>query len=686
MTTVATPSPVTVRAAPRPDTARLVLTALAVGAVVLVAALYLGDAQPHTPALGLPYEGVFTDWALPVMKLVSDLSGAATLGLVMVGAFLYPAPKGELRGRAYVWTRRAAWPAAAWALSTAAVAVLTVSDVLAVGVGGALNPSVLRSFLFDVPLGRALLVQVLLALVVAAAIRWVTTSGGAAVVFVVGVAGVLPPGLTGHSGASSQHSLAVTSLMVHSASASVWIGGLAALVVLAREDVRGLATALPRFSVVALWAVVAIVLSGVANAALRVHDLGELVTTRYGALICIKIVLVCALSGFGWWHRRHVIARLDEVNVRRLFARIATVEVLVMSATIGVAVALIRSAPPVDQDPVVPEGTARAVLGFDLPPHPTTWRIVLGEARPDGIFITAAVLALALYAMGLRQLRRRGAAWPVGRTLSWVSGWLLVTYCTSGGLGTYAEVLFSTHMIQHMLLTMVAPILLVLGAPTTLALRTLPARPGESGPRDWLMAFLHSRFIRLVASPIFSSLLFVGSFYAIYFTQLFPFFMGNHWGHELMSAHFLLVGSLFFWTLIGVDPGPRRLPYPGRVGLLFATMPFHAFFAVALISSNQLFAGDYFASLSRPYDANLLSDQQLAGGIAWQTGELPTLIVIAALFLQWIRSDERAARRYDRQADRAERGDTGGADELGEYNAYLASLNDRPPTGPPHRR
>jgi cytochrome c oxidase assembly factor CtaG len=223
----------------------------------------------------------------------------------------------------------------------------------------------------------------------------------------------------------------------------------------------------------------------------------------------------------------------------------------------------------------------------------------------------------------------------------------------------------------------------VLGAPVTLALRTLPGPrvAGELGPRQMLLAVLHSRVAKVVLHPLFAFALFVGSLYGLYFTPLFATLMRNHLGHVAMEFHFLTVGFLFFFVLVGIDPAPVRLPSIARIGLLFAAMPFHAFFSVAIMGGDTVLARGYFRALDRPYSTNLLGDQHLGGGIGWALGELPVLLVLGAVFVQWTRTDARDAARFDRDADRASRraasGNTPVDDELSRYNAYLASLAER---------
>jgi cytochrome c oxidase assembly factor CtaG len=220
---------------------------------------------------------------------------------------------------------------------------------------------------------------------------------------------------------------------------------------------------------------------------------------------------------------------------------------------------------------------------------------------------------------------------------------------------------------------MVVPILLVLAAPVTLALRALrPATgPAWPGPREWLLAALHSRPARVVAHPLVAFVLYVGSMYAMYFTGLYELALRSHAAHLVMIGHFLATGYLFFSCVIGVDPGPRRPIHPLRVVMVFAAMALHAFLGIALMSTTRVLAAGWYDSLARPWGVPPLADQHTGGGLAWSFGELPMAVVLGALLVQWMRADDREARRRDRAADRAEA--AGGEDpELAAYNAMLA--------------
>ncbi|MFJ2006221.1 cytochrome c oxidase assembly protein [Streptomyces chartreusis] len=305
---------------------------------------------------------------------------------------------------------------------------------------------------------------------------------------------------------------------------------------------------------------------------------------------------------------------------------------------------------------------------MDLPPF-TLGRGLSWSADP--FFLVACLVGLALYAWGVVRLRRRGDEWPVGRTVSYVVGVLTVMLVMCTGLNDYGMVMFSVHMVQHMVISMLSPILILLGAPITLALRAMPpAGRGRKGPREWLLVLLHSRYMQIITHPAFTIPLFIASLYALYFTPLFDFLMGSKTGHIAMMIHFLAVGVVFFWPIIGVDPGPHRPGYLMRMLELFAGMPFHAFFGIALMMASEPMV-ETFKNPPGSLAIDALSDQNAAGGIAWAFSEIPSVLVLIALLFQWYGSEQRQAKRKDRAADRD------GDKELEAYNAYLTSLNAR---------
>jgi putative copper resistance protein D len=319
---------------------------------------------------------------------------------------------------------------------------------------------------------------------------------------------------------------------------------------------------------------------------------------------------------------------------------------------------------------------AISIVGLPAPAAPTFTRI-LTAYNPDALVIALLVTLVALYIKGVAVLKKRGDSWPVGRTIAFALGIATIDLATSGGLGVYALFSFQYHMIAHMILGMVAPIGLVLGAPITLALRTLPQgrTPTERGVRGSLLALLHSRYSAILTNPVVALALFDGSLFVLYFTDLFGNLMQSHAGHLFMNVHFLLAGFLFFHVIIGIDPNPRRIPHLVRIVMLFAAMSIHAFFAIALLSTSTLIDNGYYQSLKTPWVTDLLADQHAAGSIAWGLGEVPIILALTATFIQWMRDDSREAKRIDRNESRMAA--MGEPDDLAQYNNYLSKLQRR---------
>ncbi|GAA0357823.1 bifunctional copper resistance protein CopD/cytochrome c oxidase assembly protein [Actinoallomurus spadix] len=656
------------------------LTSLA----ALIVALVAGGAVREKVISGLADAGALTRWGLPVARLAMDLGGALTVGTLLFAVTMLPSAKGVMDPQAVRYVRATSWIAAVWAAGAAATLLFTVSDILGEPVGRVAGGNELSSYVGQLPQGTALMIVVLLTAMIALLTRTAATLGATAGLLVTALVALLPPPLTGHSATSPNHELAISGLAMHVVALAPWVGGLLVLAWHAVHDGDHLGVAAHRFSRMALWCFVAVGVSGVANAVSRLPDPAQLFTSDYGRLVLAKVVLFALLGVAGWLHRERTLPAVMAHNPKGYtrppvgrppwpLVRLLAAEAFVMAATMGVAVALARTAPPA---PSAEETPIRSLLGFDMPPPITVGRLAT-MWRPDLFFGVLVVVMGGLYLAGVARLRRRGDRWPAGRTVSWLVGLVTIVAVTMTGAATYAPVLFSVHMVQHMTLSMLTPIFLVLGAPVTLALRALrpAAVRGDRGPREWLAAILNSRAAKFIGHPAVATVIFMGSTYLLYFTPLFGYLMRAHIGHLAMLVHFMAAGSLFFWVLIGVDPTPRRLPYIARILLLFVTMPFHAFFGIALMELGKPIAPAWYNSLHRPWGPSILVDQQTGGGIAWAFGEIPTFIVLIAIVFQWFLADQRIARRQERRADRAAARKED--DELADYNAYLASLDKR---------
>ncbi len=679
----------TLTAAPAPRREALVVAGVAtlLGIAISLLALTLtgnlvADTGPFDP-------GALVRYGLPVAKTIRDLAAAATVGFLITATWIVSArpdpDAGSLGGARQPLARAAVAASVTWGLASLATLILTAADVSGLSVGSPGFVSVVLSFVGQVDLGRELGVSLLAVIVVANLAILATRLTAIAWAAVISIVALLPLALTGHAAGARDHMNAVDSLAFHLVGACLWIGGLAGVLLVSGRLGDQLATVANRYSRLAGWCFLTVALSGIVNAALRLGSFAGLLTP-YGLLIVGKAVALGALGLAGLAHRRFTLRRISsapgEEAQRRIstgistgpgedrhwFARLAAVELVVMGGTIGLAVALSQSAPPVPEEALDP---VSALLGYPAPP-PLTASTYFTEFYPDLLWLTVAVVAAACYLVGVFRLRRRGDSWSIPRTVSWVAGCLVLIMVTSGGIGVYGRLHFSTHMLQHMMLMIVVPFLWVVGAPITLALRALrPRRDGSLGPRETLLQIVHSRVLGVLGHPLFSEAFFIVSLVAFYYSAFFPLAMFTHGGHVLMTAHFLLVGYLFVWSLIGTDPGPARPPYPFRLVLLLMAMGFHAIFGITLMSSGAVLAPDWWHALGYTDDAALLADQQKGGGIAWGAGDLPSFILAIALLVVWFGSDRRESRRLDRKADRD------GDAELRAYNERLAELHRR---------
>ncbi|GGM88282.1 copper resistance protein D [Lentzea pudingi] len=597
-------------------------------------------------ALGDSDPGRLTSLAFGLVRTLANAAATVTLGALVFGVFVVPARRTKLTAHAYAAVRIAATAAAVWVAAAAFAVVLSVSDATGQPVSVALSH--LPSLVAATEEPKAWLITTVAAGLVAAGTRMTLTWVTSVLWLVPALVGVLAPVIAGHVANGAWHDVATNAVVWHVPAAAVWVGALVALRGYLRHSPGDTSPdeVIRRYHRLTTACAVVLVLSGGVVAAVLVGPAA--LTGGYVVLLLIKlaVVAVVPLLRARWGTRRPLGVELAGLG-------------LALAASTGLthlvppAWALSRASPQ------------ETVLGYELPDGPSAAELVLGW-RLDLVLGLGAVLAAAVYLAGVRTLRRRGDGWPVGRTAAWTAGCAVVLVMTSSGLGRYAAGMFSTHMVAHMALNMLAPVLLVLGGPITLALRASPP-----GPRQWVTALVHCRAARVAAHPAVAAIVFVGSFYVLYFSDLFGEMMRFHWAHQLMNIHFLVSGYVFFWLVIGVDRAPRALPHLARLGLLFSVMPFHAFFGVILMNKQAVIAEDFYRTLGLTWMPDLLTDQRLGGGIAWATGEIPMLVVVIALLHQWARADRREAVRFDRAADH------GHDDRLAAYNAMLAELSGR---------
>jgi cytochrome c oxidase assembly factor CtaG/putative copper export protein len=619
-------------------------------------------------AVGLPAAGPFVSALTTISKFMSISASMAVVGALLAMGFLLEDDHGKLSTSSLKIRLVVMWAGVIWVISAVFNILLTLANILGEPITSVFDVNTIRSFVLQITLGQYLFFQVLVGLVIVALAQRLKHVGGANLLLVVSLAAIIAPVFQSHSAANGSHALAIGSLCIHVVALSMWVGGVFALALLDPVD-RVMAT--PRFSELALWAAIAVVGSGLVNAWTRLN-FASAWHTSYALVIIIKVVLTLILIFIGYQHRRTLVRAKESAGNGAKFAQLILAEMSIMVVALALGSWLTSNQPPIP-DPAQ-FNAALIVVGIPMPASPNITHLLF-SFNPDALFIGLSIVAVALYVRGILILKRRGDSWPVGRTIAFACGIVAINYATSGGLGVYAYFAFSYHMISHMVLATIAPIGIVLSAPITLALRTLPQgrTKSERGIRGTLVAALHSPVAGFLVNPIVALLLFDGTLFILYFTSLYGGMMQSHTGHFFMDLHFLVSGFLFFHVIIGVDPNPKRVPQLARIVVLFAAMAIHAFFSVALMASTTLLDGGYFAQLHRPWRTDLLADQRLGGAIGWAMADIPILLALVATFILWMREDKRETQRIDRNSERLAA--MGQPDELAMYNSYLAKLS-----------
>ncbi|MFE9323252.1 cytochrome c oxidase assembly protein [Nocardia sp. NPDC052278] len=637
-----------------PDHLIWLIAVLVAGALVLLSVLAAGD-MPYRSA-GIAYPGFLDVVLYVVLRLVAALAGALTLGaLICALCCTVVTTRGRVDVDGYAGVRVAERASLGWLVSALVLIPVSAANAGGLSMSAALERGAVGALIDASEKPKAWIVVAVLAGVVALVTRLTLAWTGLVVPTVLALIAVLPPAMVGNAGEGPNHDFGTGAMIIFQLAVSVPPGLAWCVAAQVRRNGCQVATAVRRCVLIGSLCLGAATLSGLVLGAILL-PWSALFSTDYGRLALVVVVSAVAIA--------IMLRRLTAEHVSS--AVISGTGALSVVATAALVSMAVQPAPAfADRSFTAPE----VFLGFDLPGQADLWRLMT-MWRFDIVLGTAALAGIALYTTGVLRLRRRGDTWSPRRTLSWTSGCAALLISTSSGIGTYGYAMFSMHMITHMALNMFVPVLLVLGAPVTLLLRTVPAAPRDAVPgvREWVLWILHSRPTAILAHPGTAITAFVLSLYGLYFTPLFQNLIRYHWGHVLMNVHFLIIGYLFYWAIIGIDPGPRRLPHLGRLGMLFAIMPFHAFFGVAVMSMNTVIGERFYEQLQLPWHMDLMADQRVGGGIAWVSGEIPILLVVGALLTQWVAQDRRTAVRTDRKDD--EYGDS----ELAAYNAMLEKL------------
>lgn len=562
-------------------------------AVVVVAVFAGGGGEGPHGAIGLPTTGTFTTYALPIARVVADLSAAVAVGCLVLAVFLLPRDGARVER---VPVRAAVAAAAVWWLAAWATVPLTLSELYAHPVYEVITLRHLFDIAPKLPFVAAWWASGAAAacvVVVGGLGRSRRAAGWALVAALVGLGAVAA---SGHSATGSTPELAADSLLLHVVAAAVWAGGLVGVWGYVRW--RGLGpdtlVALERFSHLALVCFLVIVATGFANLASRV-SIDRWLDTDYGQLALGKLTALVALGMFGVAQRRRGVTAARMGSARALLV-LGAGELVVLAGTIGLAVALSRTAPPVG------EPLARDVidgLGWTLPSAPSPG-VLLAWWRPDLVTTAVAVAAVVGYLL----LVGRACGWAWWRTAAWVTGWVVVVLATAGGVGRYAPAVFSVHVLQYVLLGVVAPALLVLAVPTTLwqAVAGTTAVRLDAHPAIALVLFLLVG--GLVASGAASPLLAVA--------------LGRH----LLEMTFLVVGWLLFASLAEVRADAARWAVAAAASVT------HLLLGVALALRGAPAASTWFADIRPRWSIDATVDQTVSAPALWAVAQLPLLAVV----------------------------------------------------------
>ncbi|MDY5786289.1 bifunctional copper resistance protein CopD/cytochrome c oxidase assembly protein [Corynebacterium sp.] len=641
------------------------LTALAVSALIAggVSQVFLTESLA---ALGIPDPGALTTFALPALRGTAWMLVALAVGSFLFSAFLIPPRQAgpDLNGArltvdGHIASRAGGWASISVALISLTMIPLVLSDVSGTPFGSVvLQPLSWETALSQVADARTWLIVGAISLVVGVAALVSRSWWSQVALFIGAIISIMPLGLTGHSASGGDHDYGTNSYLWHLTFMLIWVGALMALVAHGRRLGPHLAAAVERYSRIALFAFIVMLLSGVINAAIRVRP-EDLTTYNYGWVLVAKTVGLLVLGLVGYAHRQVIIPRLRRGEPG--FVRLATVEVLLMALVTGLAVTLGRTPPPPPRDPNLSE--MQLALGYELDQPLTTFNW-LGMWRPELLYSVIALLLAGYYLW----LTRRVNDWKIGRTVWWLLGNLITVVTMSSGIGMHMAASFTAHMVVHMILSMTVPVALVLGAPLTLVKRAYPA--GEFNPRLWVESFERSRFLRVVTYPPVSMCQFVFFFYVMYVSiPLYELLISEHAGHVIMNAVFLISGYFYFWELIGPDHIAGRFSARARLAWLWVSMPIHLFMGVYLMQLNIVMGEEFYRSLALPWQPDLLADQKVGGGIAWASGSFPLVIVFGALFWAWWSEDRAESQKIDREAQESD------DEEWRRYNEMLAQYS-----------
>jgi cytochrome c oxidase assembly factor CtaG/putative copper export protein len=591
---------------------------VAVAACALALVLTGGVPQPVPP--GLPDAGVVTGWGLRLVSVLSMLAAVGTVGSLLVAGVLLPAGvDGRLVGRAQRALTVAGRWSAAWAALAVGELVLSASDIAGVPVTR-VALEVVAEVAVSRP-GAALCLTALVAGAVSLGARRARTGSWARVLLGLALVGLLPEAAGGHASATAGHDVLTSALVVHVVAVSLWTGGLLGLVLHLRACPADLPGAVARFSPLALASYLALAGSGVIAAVEHLGTSGEAWSTGYGALIATKAVVLLVLGLAGHLHRRTTIARLAATGDRRPFLRLAGAELVLMGVAIGLAAALSRTAAPVVA--VVRSGHGEGHSTLPAVVEPLSATALATAWRPDAVVLVVLCAVATGYARCVGELRRRGRPWPLRRSSAFAAAILVALVALCSGVGTYAPAVLSVQVAQLLLLLLVVPCLLLVGAPARLARESGSARGATSA--SGRLGPVTATAVRAAASPVTGAAAACALLLVLYRSPLMELSQRSSWVHLAVLALALGSGLLLFWPALGDDVArPRGTEWSWCMVGVAACL---AVLAAQLRYGDRLLAASWFLELRFGW-IDPVADQRLAGGVVAAAAAAVLLVAV----------------------------------------------------------
>ena len=558
-------------------------------------------------------------WGLPLAKLVFHLAAACTIGALVLAAFaLSPIDPAQRRA-----LRAAGISAAVWAVAAGVFSLLNFHNIANKPLSSeSLGPDFV-SFLTN-GLGRPGAVCIVITAAVSLLCFTVRGVPMVLVTALLGFAGLVPLVLTSHATGGDDHLDSTTSVVLHIGAAAVWLGGLLALTLLRPVLPAGrLNVVVRRFSTLALVCFVVVGISGLLSARAGLGSLDKL-ATPYGGIVLAKAVAFILLGIVGTVHRQWILNRLDREPDRgaRHFTVLVVAELGILGAASGMAAALARTEVP-----------SLSAAADERPPEPGLWSY-FSQWEPDPLWIVLCVFAVFLYLAGVRRIRLAGGSWPMRRTMCWLAGVGVLFTVTNGGPHVYQGFLFSSHVLTQMLLTALVPLLLVPGAPITLAERTIRSRTdGSTGVREMIDSTVRPALAAVASAPYVPAAVIAVSLSVFYYTPLLELSALSQLGFSAMSLLALLTGCLFTASMTGFE-GEGRPTKTWRLAILAGTAAIYAFYGQALSAQATTLELPWYFAIGRPWGDSAAASAELGGPFMWTIAAATLAVTALAVLLR----------------------------------------------------